>query len=197
MIFDRQIENMEFTQAEQMKQLKFNAITGAVTGGLTGAASGALGFGGGGGVGAGIAGAVGGIAGTVAGVAGGILDIQAAKRTFAETLDYTKDMYNYNLQNIQAMPKTLSRVSAYNIDNLYVPFIEVYDCTETEKRALINKIIYNGMTIMRIGQLKDFVDTEEEHYYKIRLIRVNEESEDFHEYAELAAEANKGFFIVP
>ena len=190
MIFDRQIENMEFTQAEQMKQLKFNAITGAVTGGLTAAGGGALGFGGPGA----IAGAV---LGAGAGIAGGILDIQAAKRTFAETLDYTKDMYNYNLQNIQAMPKTLSRVSAYNIDNLYVPFIEVYDCSEIEKRALINKIIYNGMTIMRIGQLKDFVDTEEEHYYKIRLIRVNEESEDFHEYAELAAEANKGFFIVP
>ena len=181
---------MEFTQAEQMKQLKFNAITGAVTGGLTASAGGALGFGGPGAI-------VGGIAGAAAGVAGGILDIQAAKRTFAETLDYTKDLYNYNLQNIQAMPKTLSRVSAYNIDNLYVPFIEVYDCSEIEKRALINKIIYNGMTIMRIGQLKDFVDTEEEHYYKIRLIRVNEESEDFHEYAELAAEANRGFFLVP
>ena len=190
LIFDRQIENMEFTQAEQMKQLKFNAITGAFTGGFTAAAGGALAAGA---IGAGVAG----VLGAGAGVAGGILDIEAAKRTFAETLDYTKDLYNYNLQNIQAMPKTLSRVSAYNIDNLYVPFIEVYDCTETEKRALINKIIYNGMTIMRIGQLKDFVDTEEEHYYKIRMIRVNEESEDFHEYAELSAEANKGFFIVP
>ena len=189
-MFDRQIKNMDVQNDVNRQGALAQAIVAPITGASSGATAGAQVGGVYGAIAGGVAGAIGG------GITGG-MDYANTVKMMEENRQYAIDMYGYNLQNIQAMPKTLSRVSAYNIDNLYVPFIEVYDCTEIEKRALINKIIYNGMTIMRIGQLKDFVDTEEEHYYKIRLIRVNEESEDFHEYAELAAEANKGFFIVP
>ena len=80
-------------------------LTGGVAGGLAGSKAGPYGA---------IAGAV---VGTGIGLAGGIADYAKTKELNKEALDYNRDMYNYNLQNIQALPQTLSSISSYDANN--------------------------------------------------------------------------------
>ena len=54
-------------------------------------------------------------------------------------------------------------------------------------------MIYNGMTIMRIGTLAEFM-TNERHYFKGRLIRCEALADDFHIMTAIAEELNKGVF---
>ena len=149
-----------------------------------------------------IAGAKGGPIGMVAGatfggigsaVAGGI-DITLNERSRIEALDYTKDQFGYQLGNIKAIPTSLSKTSALTYNNKIFPILEYYTCTEEEKRALENKIKYNGMTVMRIGTIQEFI-RETPTYIKGKLIRLENIGEDFHYISELAKEFDKGVFI--
>ena len=67
--------------------------------------------------------------------------------------EYRYITYTEDLQNIQALPYTLSRVSSLTVDNTIYPIIEYYTCTEREKEAFANKIAYNSMTVMIIGKI--------------------------------------------
>ena len=103
--FNRQIQNMELTQDVQRKQQIFNAVTGTVMGGAAGAVTGAKG---------GVAGIVAGAAvGTIASTVGGALDVAYGDLLRNEALDYTKDMYNYQLDNIKALPDNIQKITAY------------------------------------------------------------------------------------
>jgi hypothetical protein len=78
------------------------------------------------------------------------------------------------------------------------PFIERYDCTPEEKEALKNKIIYNGMSVGRIGKLVDFivnVPVGEYGYFKGQLIRLEGIGDDYHLTNKIAEELNKGVYI--
>lgn len=183
-IFDREIQNLTFTQDIQRKQALTNTFLSPFMGGFTGAGAGSQ-FGTAGAiVGAGIG------AGT--NLAGALIDYNILKSTQAEALDYKTDMYNMSLANIKALPNTLSKVTAFNIDNKYFPFIEYYDCTPQEREALKNKMIYNGMTINRIGKPIDFIESG--YYIKCIPIRLNIDG-DSHFLTELSNELNKGAFI--
>ena len=57
-----------------------------------------------------------------------------------EQISLKKDLFNYNLQNIQALPQSVSKTAAFNINSKYVPFLEKYTCTEEEKNALRDKL---------------------------------------------------------
>ena len=57
-----------------------------------------------------------------------------------EQLNLKKDLFNYNLQNVQALPQSVSKTSAFNINSKYVPFLKKYTCTEEEKNALRDKL---------------------------------------------------------
>lgn len=186
-MFDRQIENMEVNNKMARMSETVGAITGAVGGTLGGATTGAL-------VGGPIGAVAGGVAGGLASTAGAIADRYYNEQMREEVMDYTKDMYEMNLQNIQAIPQALAKTSAITLNNKYFPFVEFYECTETEKNALINKITYNGMTIGRIGVIADFVN-ENETYIKGKLIRLDTLATDYHTAIEIAAEINKGVFI--
>ena len=109
----------------------------------------------GGPVGMGIGAAAGGIAALGGGIADSIINEQLRK----ETMAYTKDMHNLQMQNIQALPNSLSKVDAFNQQNKCFPFVEIYDCTDEEKLNLCNKIKYTGMTVNRVGKLIDYVNT--------------------------------------
>lgn len=178
-IFNREIENMEYNHKWDSAESTVGAIAGTVTGAMTGMFLG------------GPAGAIGG--GIASGV-GGALDIAKNQYTFNEALDYKKDMYGYNIANIKAMPNTLAKTSSINYNSKYVPFIEVYDCTEKEKQSFLEKIEFNGMTVNRIDFLRSFV-RDKETYMKGKIIRINL-NEDFHYVNELANEVDKGFFIL-
>lgn len=154
-IFDRQITNMEVNNAVQREQEKWGIGIGTIQGAVSGAMGGSM---------------VGGVPGAVAGAAvggissgaGGYLDRTLNERLRSEAMSYARDQFTYNLQQIKALPYSLTKIGAQNVNYKYFPFLEIYESTETEAAALTNKIKWNGMTIMRIGTIPDFIKTTED-----------------------------------
>lgn len=188
MAFNRQIQSIEVQNDIQHTRDIVGAVAGTAQGTASGAMTGAMS---GGGVYGAIAGAV--VGGVTSGVAGAI-DVSMNERLRKEQLDLTKDLYGYNLQTIKARPDTLTNVSAINNDNTIFPNLEYYTCSETEKQALRNKIKYNGMTVMRIGTISEFISNEPS-FIKARLIRLEYTGGDFHLVNAIAEELFKGVFI--
>lgn len=181
-IFDRQIQNLEV----QQKYGRIQDIAGAATGALSGATGGAM-IGsmipGGMGIGAGV--------GAAASAGAGLADVLINEQLRKETIDYTKDQFGFQMGNVRALPDSLTKVNSFNPNNTIFPILEFYGCTDEETEALRNKIKYNGMTIGRIGALKDFRNPAEETYLKGQLIRL-EIPEDSHFVSDIAAEIYKG-----
>ena len=180
-IFDREIQSIELQNKYAVVQDIANAASGALsTGALSGGATGNVGVG----VGMGLASA-----------GAGVADIIINNKLREDQLNKTKDLFNYNLQNIQALPYSLSKSSSFNINSKYVPFLEFYTCTEEEKNALLNKIKWRGMTIMRTGYIRDYLDpTAEETYIEADPIRLLIK-EDAHTAQEIARELSLGVYI--
>lgn len=150
-MFDRQITNMEVNNAIQRKKEVVSAAVGTLQGVASGAMAGGLAIPGG------IGAVAGGLVGGVASAAGGIADIRLNDKLRAEALDYAKDQFGYQMQNIQALPYSLTKVGSQNVNYKFFPFVEYYTCHDVEKTALSNKIEWNGMTVMRIGAIRDFM----------------------------------------
>lgn len=186
--FDRQIVNMEVNNSVQRELERWNVAASTV--GAVGnfvAAPIALG-------GNPVAGAVGGAISGGMSIAAGIRDIQLNEKLRQEAIDYTKDQFGYQLQNIQALPYSLNKVSTFNPDYKLFPVLELYTCTDIEKQALRDKIKYNGMTIMRIGAITYFLGSEP-RYVKGKIIRLEGIKDDYHVINAIANEINKGVFI--
>lgn len=185
--FNREIQNLKVTNSVQRER----EIWGAATGSLSGAAGGAaLGMMAGGPIGA----AAGAALGAVASAVGGWKDIQLNDKLRNEALDYKRDMFGYQLQNIQALPYGLAKTSAISPDNKYVPFVEYYACTEQEVQALEDKLTYNGYTIMRIENIQNYLQSTRT-YIKGRVIRIDNIADDYHMLKAVADEIYKGVFI--
>lgn len=193
-IFDRTIQNLDVQYDVAKQQALVSAFTGAFTGGSTGAASGAMvGAKAGGGYGA-IAGAViGGVAGTAGSVAGGVMDYQNLKRLQEENRDFQTDLYNYNLQNIKAIPESLSKGSSFTINTRIWPVVEYFTATADEIDALKNKLRYNGMTVMKIGTISDYL-TNTYSFIQGKIIRLTDVGESAIA-AEIYNEIYKGVYI--
>lgn len=190
--FNRQVENLETTYSIEREQQKTAAIIGAISGGISGFGSGMLAGGGG------VSGAVVGTA--MAGLAVGAniygmnKDLEYADKLHKEATSFAKDQFSYSLQNIQALPQTLSRTSAFDINAKYFPFLEYYTCTEEEKEALRQKIKYNSMTVMTIGTIEQFIQ-ENPSFISAQLIRIENLGEDYHLATAIAAELHKGIYV--
>ena len=193
--FQRQIENMEIQNNYQ----RVNQIVGAGVGSVSGAISGAMTSGmlGGGAVGM----IAGGVAGGVGSLAGGVADVVMSDELRAESIRYARDQYGYNLGNIQAMPNSLSKVSAFTINNKIFPVLEYYTCSDEEREAVYNKIKYNGMTVMAIGTLGEYryskLPDAEYTYLKGQIIRLDNTriKEDNHIALAIAEEIRKGVYV--
>lgn len=187
-MFNREIKNLEIQQKYGRLQDIVGAATGAIGAAGTGAALGSA---------AGPAGmAIGAAAGAVAGIATGIGDLAINDALRDEAKNYKRDMYGYQLGNIQALPNTLSKTTAYTIDNKYFPFIEHYSATPVEVSAFKDKLRYNGMTVGVIGRAADYVLPESGTltYVKAQLIRVYSIG-DMHLANQLASEMAKGVYV--
>ena len=104
-MFDRQIKNMDVQNDINKQGAIAQLITSPVIGGASGAAAGAqMGGINGMAIGAGI--------GTVGGAITSALDYRNTLRMMEENRQYKIDMYGYNLQNIQAVPTSLTKTSA-------------------------------------------------------------------------------------
>lgn len=187
-MFNREIKALDIQQKYGRLQDIVGATTGAIGAAGTGVALGSA---------AGPAGmAIGAAAGAVAGIATGIGDIAINDALRDEAKNYKKDMYGYQLGNIQALPNTLSKTTAYTIDNKYFPFIEHYSATPVEVSAFKEKLRYNGMTVGVIGKVADYILSESGTltYVKAQLIRVYSIG-DMHLANQLASEMAKGVYV--
>ena len=186
-MFDRQIQNMEVNNAVQREQQIWGIASGAVDAGMSGALTGAL-------VGGPVGAAIGGLIGAGTSTAAGIRDYQLSEQLRQEAIDYRVDQFGYQLGNIQALPYSLAKTSAFTYNNKIFPILEYYTCTPQEKTALQDKLYYNGMTVMRIGTIQEFLRSEPS-YIKGKLIRLEGTDNNFHAVNEIANEINKGVFI--
>ena len=184
-MFDRQIKNMDVQNDINLQGAFVQTLFAPITGGSLGGSAGAQ-------FGKGAA-----VAGTAAGIIGGGItagiDFQNTIKMMEENRQYKIDMYGYNLQNIQAIPTSLTKTSALTYNTRVWPFIEYYTCTDAERNALKDKMKYNGMTIMKIGKLTDYL-LGEDNFYKGQLIRLNIKV-DSHMAYEIYNELNKGVYL--
>lgn len=197
-IFDRQIQNMDVNNAIALEQQQFNAVAGTLTGGIAGGVGGAIAGSKAGPYGA-IAGAVvGGIAGIGLSATGASLDREWLLRQQQENKSYAIDMFGYQLGNIQALPYSLSRTDSLTENNKLWPFLEIYTCKDEEKEALRNKLKYNGMTVMAVGNIFSNLDlnSQEKVYFQGQLIRIDEFKDDSHVLNEIYAELKKGVYFI-
>lgn len=178
-IFDREIQSMEISNKYQRVSDWMNLVSGTVKSGM---AIGSLSNPGAGGISAGI------------NLATGIASNIMSDKLRDEQLNLKKDLFNYNLQNVQALPQSVSKTAAFNINSKYVPFLEKYTCTEEEKNALRDKLKWQGMTVMRTGQIQDYV-WDDDTYIEAMPLRLTGLSEDTHTAQAIAQELNMGTYI--
>ena len=194
-IFYRQIQNLEVQYDVAKTQSIVSSIAGTLTGGAAGAGTGAMMGAKAGPYGA-IAGTViGGTVGTGAAIAGGIADYRNLVKLQEENIDYQTDLYHYNLQNIQAIPSSLAKSSALTFNTRVWPFLEYYTCTETEKNAFRNKLKYNGMTVMKIDNINNYIYDDDYYFLQGQLIRLDNVNGESGMVAEIYNELFKGVFI--
>ena len=188
-MFDRGIANMDYNNKLGLISSGIELGLGSITGGITGAVGGSIATGS-------PVGAVGGaLAGGLGTLGGGLADIAIGQASFRENKDYKIDMFGYQLGNIKALPQGIAKTTAFTFNNKVFPFVELYTCTDREKEALKNKIIYNGMTVMAIGRMIDYLDKYTDlSWFQGKLIRLDI-SEDSHIVYAIADELNKGVFV--
>ena len=186
-MFGRQLKNMDVQNDVNRQAALAQLLAAPITGGAAGAATAAK-------LGSGLTGAItGGLVGAIGGGITAGVDYANTLKLIEENRQYAIDMYGYNLQNIQAVPTSLTKTSALTYNTRVWPFIEYYTCTESERNALKDKIKYNGMTIMKVGQLSDY-SLGEDNFYKGQLIRLNLKV-DSHMAYEIYNELNKGVYL--
>ena len=185
-IFNREIQNLDVNQSIQRTQqyvsgglnIARDTIAGGVAGGLaTGSPYGA------------IAGAV--LGGAGSGIGYGI-DMSLMEKGLQEQRQFSIDKFRMQLGNIQALPYTLTKVGAFNINSKIWPFLEYYTCSEQEKEALRNKIQYEGMTVGVVDYLGNYMDNG---YIQADLIRNESIIEDSHLLDDIYIELTKGVYM--
>lgn len=140
-IFNRQIQNLDINNRYQRISEGLSAFTGALSAGAQASA---------------IGGPAVGISVGAMSMAAGAGDMVVNEKLRQEQKAYTTDLYKLQLGNIRALPNTLTRVDSFNQQNKKWPFIEFYDCTDSEKIALANTIKFGGMTVNRTGTLREY-----------------------------------------
>ena len=211
-IFDRQIQNLDISNALAKEQTQYASIMSALGLPVAGATTGAL-VGSKAGVWGAVAGAaVGGTGGIAGGIAGYTLNMEWLERQQQETRSYAVDMYNYQLGNIKALPYSISRTDCLAENTRLVPFLEVYESTEREVENLIRVMKYNGMTVMTIDKPTNYVgpslsDTFSQiavschglycYYVKAKLIMNTDTplEDDFHIVDAIYSELDKGVYL--
>ena len=111
-----------------------------------------------------------------------------------EQRSFQRDMFNYSLGNVQAIPNALAKNTAFTFNNKLFPFIEFYSCTDVEKEAIKEKIKYNSMTVMKVGTIGQYMNYTEQ-FIKGQVIRLPDVIDDAHIANEIYNEINKGVFI--
>lgn len=195
-IFNREIQNMDFNYNIELRNQVISGSVGIGTSALAGAGAGALAGSIVPGIGTAIGAAVGAIGGAITSGVGMAVDTITMAQKYKETKDLSIDKFNYQLGNIKALPYTLTKVGAFDITSKIWPFLEWYECTETEMLAFAEKIKYESMTVMRIDQMSNYYhEFDELCYFKGELIRNTNIASDNHVLMAIYEELLKGVYI--
>ena len=188
-IFDRQIQNLDVNNAIARQEAGWNVVAGTIQGTASGAITGGITTGSPYGA---IAGAV--VGGVASGI-GGAMDIANLEKRQQEQRSYAIDNYNLQLGNVRALPYSITKTSALTFNNKLFPFVEIYDCTEVERLAYYEKLWFNGMTIGIIDKMEGYLTYDARYYFRAKLIRFVDISEDNHYLEAVNEELLKGVFI--
>lgn len=187
-MFNRQIESLDLQQKWARRTDIANAITGTVSGVAGGALSGSM-MGG-------AAGAVaGGVIGGAASIAGGVMDIYANNDLRKDQREAVEQQHNWQLQNIQALPYSVSKVTNFNNEQPKVPYLEIYDCTDKEKTNFDNYLNLYSYSIGRYGKFSDYVKPTGRTWLQGSFVRLNGITDDSHYLAAITDEVKQGFYI--
>ena len=135
---------------------------------------------------------------SILGIVGENKQMDFDREVFNVDLSAKRDLFNYQLDNIQSLPNTLKKISSINIDFRLYPFVEIYSCTEQEKSIFRDDIRWNGMTIMAPGYIEDYIDPNNETFIKATLIRFDEfeaQENDYTLVQNINIELDKGIYI--
>lgn len=179
--FKREITSMEREYEIQKQEAGWQIAGGTLTGAASGALTGGM-------IGGGYGAAAGAVIGGATSLVGGIMDYTNLEKRQTEALNYRKDMFNFQLQNIKAKPDTLEKTSSINANSKYVPFIEKYDCTDEEKALLREYLKYNGYTAGFCGPI------DMTGFVRANIIRYNDYIDTL-ELMELNEELKKGVYL--
>ena len=189
-MFNRQIQTMSLTHEIQRTQQVIGAAVGTAQSGMTalGAAGFATGYN-----------PVAMIGSTIVGAGGsaiaGAADVIMGDRLRANEWNQAWDTFRMSNENIQAMPDTLTKVSAFNPNNKIFPVYEEYVATTREIAAFENYIKYQGMKVGRVGTIKEF-EYEDEQFVSATIIRFSDSLEaNAYIAAEINNELSKGVYI--
>ena len=194
-IFNREIEHMDIQRKYERAGQIAGAIAGTVTGAAAGAAAGTFIPG----VGSIAAGIVGGIGAGITGAA----DVAHAEKLFQESKSYATDLHYLQLGNVQAMPRSLSKTTAFNVDNRYFPILAYYLPTEKEANLVDQYINIHSMNVDAEGKPIDYIynrykrqgDTfTDRGFISGSIIRI-ETPYDTHFVDELNKEFQKGVYL--
>ncbi|MCQ2053091.1 MAG: hypothetical protein MJZ03_04065 [archaeon] len=125
-------------------------------------------------------------------LSGAILNDMTTSRSIS---DY-KYMHQLDMENIQAIPQTLTKVSAQDINNKLFPLLEIYRCTESEVDSVTNYVKEFSMSINRIGKISDYLRGNARTWIVADLIRVDDIKCDAHELSVIKTELSKGVYII-
>ena len=193
-IFDRQIQNLEFTNDINRKMEIINAATGTLSGATAGAMAGSM---------AGPWGAVAGaVVGGVASGIGGAADIAINESVRQENMSYTKDRFTLSLGNIQAQPYSLSKTTAFTATNKIFPILEYYTCSEREKLAVASQIAQYSMNVGVIGTLQEYISNtwsykgiQARKYIRGVFAQIKGIDDDFHLLSTINQELSRGIYF--
>ena len=185
-IFDRQIQKMDVDRKYQ----RIEEGVGAVAGSFQTSAQGFM-------VGGGWGAAIGGVLGLSAGLG----DMALSEGKYNEQKSYATDIHNLQLENIRALPYSLSKTTAFTFNNKIFPIIEYYTCTEAEKDIVAQSIINTGMTVELIDNIGPYITNEwtykeqiDRGFIRATIIKIDIE-DDTHMANAISEELQKGVYF--
>lgn len=180
-MFNRQIDSLDLQQSIGKAQ----DITGAITGTIGATVGGGMVFGGAGA-------AIGGIAAA----AGGIADVATNAMLRADQREATIQQHNWQLGNIQALPYSVSKATNFNNEQPKVPYLEIYDATDSEKDNFDRYLALNDYSINRYGKFTDYMKPNNKcTFLRGTPIRLEAITDDAHYAAAIADEVKQGFYV--
>ena len=198
--FDRQIQSLELQQSVERENQAWGMIAGTLQGGASGAFAGSM-------TGSPIGIAIGAGVGAISSLAAGSRDYELGEKLRTDALDLARTQHEYNLQNIRALPITLSKISSFNPNNKVFPVLEIYDCLPEEKKAFARKLAFEGMSIGGIGTFEEHLDNDwvyidgdveirSKGFIRGQILQIPTILEDTHLVRAIADELSKGIYTI-